>query len=279
MRTVVITGGTSGIGAGLARQLLASGHRVVAIGSSAANGAALQAEAARQDTAERLAFRQVDLGSIARTTELAAELRGRYDTVDALVLCAGRYHPTRGETGEGLERTFALYVLSRFLLPELLHEPLSRADRPVILNLCGTGGIPAGKIHWDDLQLRRRYGGFRATMQGARANDLLGAAFAARHGDSGIGYVLYNPLFVDTGLAEPFRQPTRTLVKLLARLFAARVEQITPPLLGLLTDPPAAPLSAFRRGVPVDLGRPEFDRETALRLHRVLTGLVSERTG
>ncbi|MFY1688392.1 SDR family NAD(P)-dependent oxidoreductase [Plantactinospora sp. WMMB782] len=279
MRTVVITGGTRGIGAGLARRLLAGGDRVVVIGSTAARGAALRAEAVRDGHADRLDFHRTDLASMAGTAALAERLRARYEVLDALVLGAGHFRTKRVETAEGFERTFALYTLGRFLLPELLREPLALAQRPVILNLCGTGGIRAGRIHWDDLQLRRRYSGLRATMQGARANDLLGVAFAARHGESGIRYVLYNPLFVDTGLADPFPQPARTLVRVAARLFAARVEQVTPGLLDLLTDPPARPLSAFRRKTPVDLGRPEFDQETALRLHGVLAELTDPTSG
>ncbi|MEE6261361.1 SDR family NAD(P)-dependent oxidoreductase [Plantactinospora sonchi] len=275
MRTVVITGGTGGIGRELARRLLASGDRVVAVGSGAARGAALRADAARLAAEDRLDLHQVDLGSVAATRGFAEELRRRYDVVDALVLGAFRYHPGRTETGEGFERTFALYVLNRFLLPELLREPLARATRPVILNLCGTGGPPAGRIHWDDLQLRRRYGGLRATMQGARANDLLGVAFAARYAHTTIRYVLYNPLFVDTGLAEPFRQPVRTLVRVMARLFAARVEQAVPPLLDLLAEPPTRPLTALRRGSPVDLARPGFDPHSAQRLYGVLGELTA----
>lgn len=275
MRTVVVTGGTGGIGRELARRLLASGDRVVAVGSGAARGAALRADAARLAAEDRLHLHQVDLGSVVGTREFAEELRRRYDAVDALVLGAFRYQPVRTETDEGFERTFALYVLNRFLLPELLREPLARAARPVILNLCGTGGVPAGRIHWDDLQLRRRYGGLRATTQGARANDLLGVAFAARYAHTGIRYLLYNPLFVDTGLAEPFRQPTRALVRLLSRLFAARVEQAVPPLLDLLTKPPARPLTALRRNTPIELTRPGFEPDDATRLYRVLGELVA----
>jgi NAD(P)-dependent dehydrogenase (short-subunit alcohol dehydrogenase family) len=43
-RTVVVSGGTDGIGRGLARRLFARGDRVVAVGSRPEKGAALAAE-------------------------------------------------------------------------------------------------------------------------------------------------------------------------------------------------------------------------------------------
>jgi hypothetical protein len=46
-------------------------------------------------------------------------------------------------------------------------------------------------------------------MQGTRANDLLGVCFTARHPNSPIRYVLRSPMFVDTGLADPFKQPVK----------------------------------------------------------------------
>ncbi|MEK8107387.1 hypothetical protein NKG94_23690 [Micromonospora sp. M12] len=88
----------------------------------------------------------------------------------------GRFGQRRVVTGEGFEQTFAIYVLSRYLLAERLRPALERAPAPVILNLSGTGGIRSGRLHWDDLQFTSGYTMFRATMQGARANDLLGAA-------------------------------------------------------------------------------------------------------
>ncbi|MEV4624944.1 short-chain dehydrogenase [Micromonospora sp. NPDC049523] len=206
---------------------------------------------------------------------LTDELTATEPVLDALVLAAFRYNPRRIVTAEGFEHTFALYVLNRFLLARGLRPALERATNPVVVNLCGTGGIPAGRIHWDDLQLRRRYGGLRATMQGARANDLLGVAFTGRHPDSLVRYVLYNPLFVDTALADPFTQPTRALVKALSRLFAAPVTRALPPILELLTTPPAEPLSAYRGGRRVRVSGPAFDPETAARLGRLLDGLTA----
>jgi len=275
MRTVVITGGTNGIGRGLALRRLRDGDRVIAVGSSAARGQALHAEAARLDAAGRFTFIQADLSSVARTTALAGELRAAYPVIDVLVLCAYRYNPERLETSEGLERTFALYAVSRYLLAEQLRPSLERADRPAILNLCGTGGVPTGSIHWDDLQLRRGYTGFRATMQGARVNDLLGVGFQDRDPVSAIRYLLYNPLFVDTGLEYAFTQPTKTVVKVMAALFAAPIDKALAPIVELLADPPAERLVAYRTRKRVDLSRKEFDRASALRLY----GTLAELTG
>ena len=85
------------------------------------------------------------------------------------------------ETPEGLEATFALYYLSRYLLSHELTPALSRSTSPVIINVAGVG-IAKGSIQWDDLQLTRRYSMIRAQLQAGRANDLLGVGYAAGHG-------------------------------------------------------------------------------------------------
>ena len=275
MGTVLITGGSRGIGRGLALHLLNAGDRVIAVSSNATNGHALLADATGLGAADRLSFIQADLSSVARTAALTDELRTANVVLDALVLGAGRYNPRRVVTDEGFERTFALYVLNRFVLAEGLRPALEQAPDPIILNLCGTGGIPAGRMHWDDLQLRRRYSGLRATMQGARANDLLGVGFAGQHPDSRIRYLLYNPIFVDTDLADPFTQPTKTIVKVMARLFAAPVAKALPPMLALMAEPPVQPLAAYRRRARVNLSGRNFDPPTATRLYSVLDGMTA----
>ncbi|BCJ57529.1 short-chain dehydrogenase [Micromonospora endophytica] len=250
MRTVVITGGTRGIGGGLAARLRAQGDEVIAIGSADA-----------------------DLTSVRQAADLADRLP---DRIDVLVFAAGRFGAQRVVTTEGFEQTFALYVLSRHLLAERLRPALEGAAQPVILNLCGTGGIPAGRIHWDDLQLTRGYSLLTATMQGARANDLMGVAFADRDPGSRIRYVLYNPLFVDSGIHRYFRQPTRALVGAAARLLGSSVETAARRLTDLLADPPSAPLTALRRGKPVPLTAPEFDPTAAARLDATLRRLIAD---
>jgi NAD(P)-dependent dehydrogenase (short-subunit alcohol dehydrogenase family) len=224
MRTVVIAGGTRGIGRALAASLDAN---VIALGSADA-----------------------DLTSMRQTRALIDRLP---DRIDALVLSAGQFSRRRMITAEGHERTFAIGVLARCLLADGLRPALERCPNPMILNLCGVGGIRSGHVHWDDLTLTRGYSLFTATMQVARANDLLGAGFADRYPGTPIRYVLYNPLFVDSGMHRHFDQPMRALVGGAAKVFGQSTTKAAVPLRALVDSAPSAPLTALRRNTRVPL--------------------------
>ncbi|MFV2178426.1 hypothetical protein ACFHW2_33260 [Actinomadura sp. LOL_016] len=139
-----------------------------------------------------------------------------------------------------------------------LAERLDRAAAPAIVNIAGPGGLP-GKIVWDDLQLRDGYKGMRAAMQASRCNDLLGVAFPERHPDARARYVLYNPGFVRTGMADPLPPVRRVVTKALARVLAQPVGKAIVPIVGLLDAPPAEPVTAFMRGGPIELRGENFD--------------------
>jgi NAD(P)-dependent dehydrogenase (short-subunit alcohol dehydrogenase family) len=246
MRTVVITGGTRGIGGALATRLRQRGDNVIALGSADA-----------------------DLSLIRETEALAARLP---DSIDLLVLAAGAFSTRRLITAEGLERTFSLGLLSRFVLVERLLPALDRGTGPVVAHLCGVGGIRAGHLHWDDLQLTRGYSMLTVTMQGARAIDLLGAGFAARYPASRVRTLLWNPLFVDSGMHRQLDQPARTLVGAAARVLAESPDTAAKRLERALDQLPAAKLTALRKGKPISLTTDPADAE---RLYRELAKLAT----
>ena len=273
MRTYVITGGTDGMGRGLGLHFLARGDRAIAVGTDPSKGRAFLTEAARLGAAERARFLQADLSTLAGMRTVIAEAEHTADRLDGIVFATQRFRPEREETPDGFEYTFALAYLSRFVIGHGLTRLLDRAEAPVVLNLAGPGGMP-GRVHWDDLQLRESYTGMRAAMQASRCNDLLGVDFPRRHPRSRTRYVLYNPLFVKTGMADPLPQPQRAITRAMAWLLAQRVEQAVAPMTGLMDDPPADRISAFKRGKPLPLTGKDFDPDAADRLYKLTIELL-----
>ncbi|MEV5979706.1 SDR family NAD(P)-dependent oxidoreductase [Streptomyces sp. NPDC052114] len=275
MQTVVITGGTDGLGKGLALHYLRQGARVLAVGSTPAKGEALLAEAATISAVDRAAFLQADLTSVSATRQLITRIESTCPSVDKLVLCAQRYRlfGPRAVTDEGFEHSFALAYLSRFVLSHGLREVMEAAQRPVVMNV-GTPGIPLGRIHWDDLQLARRYGGTKATLQSFRANDLLGVAFAAVHADTRIRYIGYNPGVVATGMPNHLPQPLRTLAKASFAVFAASVAKAVTPMAQLLDEPQGDRFAVYRNTRQLPLKGASFNQETAMHLHHLTQELL-----
>ncbi|NKI40946.1 SDR family NAD(P)-dependent oxidoreductase [Streptomyces physcomitrii] len=277
MRTYVITGGTDGIGRALADTYLERGQQVVAVGRGARKGAQWLAAARRRGTAGRAHFLRADLGLVAENRALVARLRESFARIDALVFCARHFRSDRLVTAEGLEYTFAHFCLSRFLLGHGLAELLEAAPKPVLLNVAGPGG--GAPVHWDDLQLARNYDGLTALAQGGRLNDLLGAGFHAARPGSPVRYVLFHPGVVRTGFSGQYTPEAGAQVEAMRRS-APPVEEAVPPLRRVLDHPPAAPLSAFVRGEPLDPYAPygpERTAEEARRLHRYAEELLAAR--
>ncbi|MEV4285996.1 hypothetical protein AB0K40_10880 [Nonomuraea bangladeshensis] len=83
--------------------------------------------------------------------------------------------------------------------------------------------------------------------------------------------MLYNPVFVATGLHEPFTQPLRGLVRVASAVFAQPVAKAVPPLTALIDHPPAKPLTTWKKGKPIDL---TVDRNEARRLEETLRAVT-----
>ena len=263
-RVIVVSGGTDGMGRALALARLGRGDRVVVLGSDPAKGRRVAAEAGRLDAADRFRFVRADLSSVRAVREAIGEITEHYRVVDALCLFANRQNPKRIVTAEGLERTFALYYLSRYLLGHELAPSLRRSPAPVIVNVAGVG-MTKGAVHWDDLQLERKYSTIIAQLQAGRANDLLGVAYAAQP-DNPARYVLYHPGFTKSGDLSPLPAAARVGIRLAAKVAARSVERSVAPVHGFIEDPPSAPLTAVDRGRTLPLTLRTLDPADAERL-------------
>lgn len=255
MGITVVSGGTNGMGRAVALGRAERGNRVLALGRNRERGEAL--------AGGLVSFLPVDLSSVAETRQVIAHILTEHQVVDALVLCANALAPRRIVTGEGLERTFALYYLSRYLLSLGLRPALDRATAPVIVNVAGVG-VTKGEVRWADPQLASGYSMVTAQLQAGRANDLLGVGFAHRSG-SRARYVLYHPGFTRSGDRSGLPLALRGLLAA-ASVAAQPIADAVAPLHQLLDTPPAEPLTAVDRGRRLPLSFPTLDPQNAERL-------------
>ncbi|GGO18292.1 hypothetical protein GCM10010116_36860 [Microbispora rosea subsp. aerata] len=104
-----------------------------------------------------------------------------------------------------------------------------------------------------------------AQLQAARANDLLGVAFAAQAGNRA-RYVLYHPGFTRSGVNGHRNPLVRGTIRALAALFARPVAESIRPIVEWIDHPPAGALTAVDRGKPVDRSLRTLDPGDAERL-------------
>ncbi|MEV3853790.1 SDR family NAD(P)-dependent oxidoreductase [Streptomyces sp. NPDC050095] len=275
MSTLVIAGGTDGIGKALAERYVERGDTVFVIGRDPAKGEQYLERARRRGAGDRAHFVTADLSLLAQTRGAIEEIARRTPSVDALVLCARHYRSDRTLTREGYEENFALFYLSRYLLGHGLVASLRKAERPVVVNVAGPGADP-GVVRWDDLQLRRGYHGGVALGQGGKLNDLLGVAFADRYATTtGIRYVLIHPGVTATGFSGEYDAETLEHIKSMQR-HAKPVSAALPPIVAAIDDPPAEPLSAFVEGHRIEVGSRGFDGVAAARLEVLTEQLLTK---
>ncbi|WP_280435906.1 SDR family NAD(P)-dependent oxidoreductase [Nocardia carnea] len=264
MKTVVITGGTDGIGRALAFTHLERGEQVVIIGRSTDKARAIMEAAARLGAADRIEFLQADLGLVTENHRVLDRLHTAYPVVDILVLGARFYRSTRSATPEGFEASFALFYLSRHLLTYGLAGSLERAETPMIVDLSGPGG-ELSRIRWDDLQFAKSYDPDAVMHQCGKLSDLLAVAFTEDHPRSRIRYLLLHPGLTATGFTGEYSATDRALVEDMHRR-GQPVEAAVARIMRHLDNPPTAPLSAYMQENAVDIEGAAFDPGAARRL-------------
>ena len=126
-KTVLITGGTSGIGKATAVALAAMGANVVVVGRSPERGEAALEEIRAQGHNQSVELMLADLSVQSEVRRLAEEFLERHDRLDVLVNNAGLVQSKRTETLDGIETTLAINHLAPFLLTNLLLERLEQS--------------------------------------------------------------------------------------------------------------------------------------------------------
>ncbi|AJD49575.1 short chain dehydrogenase/reductase family oxidoreductase [Isoalcanivorax pacificus W11-5] len=220
-KTVLITGGNSGIGLVAATALAGMGARVVLAcrRSQAAEAAAQQIRAAHPGAGvETVAL---DLASLESVRRAAREVRERFPVIDVLLNNAGLANVSRETSQDGFELTFATNHLGPFLFTRLLLPAMAPEGR--IINVASEAHR-MGRMHWDDLQLTDNYWVMRAYAQSKLANILFTRELADQLAGTGIAVSALHPGAVSTSIWPENRWYERAFTRVL-KLFLISPEK------------------------------------------------------
>lgn len=135
-KTVVITGGNTGIGKETAMELAARGGRVIIACRDGVKGAEVVAEIQRTTGNEQVFFKNLDLASVESIQGFSNDVLDAEEHIDILILNAGVMLTPKGLTRERFELQFGINHLGHFLLTHLLLDRLkeSAPSRVVVVS-------------------------------------------------------------------------------------------------------------------------------------------------
>jgi dehydrogenase/reductase SDR family protein 12 len=147
---------------------------------------------------ERIGYEIADLAIMADVHSLCDRLLAADEPVDMLINNAGALFNPRQQTAEGLEKSFALLLLSPYILTERLYPLLRRSGDARVVNVL-SGGMYSQKIRVNDLQSERgAYSGSVAYARAKRGLMIATEDWAERWQNDAIAINAMHPGWADT---------------------------------------------------------------------------------
>lgn len=155
---ILITGGTNGMGFGLAKILagdMDQKHEIIILGSSSENGKKAVAELNGISGNGKISFVLCDLTKLKDVKRASEELHKNHKFLDGIYINAGiGYAANQKITEDGMDPHFQVNYLSQFMLTLNLLDLLEKSEKGarVIFNVTKTGNI-----NWEDVQMKKKW--------------------------------------------------------------------------------------------------------------------------
>lgn len=201
MKTIIVTGATSGIGYCVCRRMLRHNFRVIGIGR----------DKQRCDEAKRRLFDEFPDAKVEYFCADLMHMSGQKKVCDdiieyldgerifALVNNAGCVRSWYSTTEEGYEQQFALNHLAGFYITYRLLGHLDEVGRIIF---SGSNSHKMTKIRWKDIMLTRRYNSLFAYKQSKLCNMLFAYELKRRYEKRGIRVYVVDPGLVNTDIGN-----------------------------------------------------------------------------
>lgn len=222
-KTVVITGGTSGIGEIAAERLAQMGARIVLIARDKSRGEVTLARLHERAPGLAHTVHYADLARIPEMKRVAAEIARKEPRIDVLINNAGAMFSSRRLTEDGLEYTFALNHMAYFVVTEGLRE-LLQDSAPARIVSTASAAHQGARLDFDDLQSAKSFGAMKAYGRSKLCNILFTRELARRQHGTGVTANCLHPGFVATRFGDQSGGLISRFVGL-AKLFAISPEK------------------------------------------------------
>lgn len=167
-QTIVITGGTGGIGFQSALGLAKTGARILIVGRNKKRGEEAVRLIINATNNQDVTFIKGDISSLANIDKLADDIRIKTKQINVLVNNAGYLGSHHAQNEDGIEMHFAVNVLAPWHLTKALLPELQSAKNSRVINV--SGGDKPARIDPDNLQAEK---GFKGLMTYTHSKSIM----------------------------------------------------------------------------------------------------------
>lgn len=198
--TIVITGGTGGIGLHSALGLAKGGAHIVVVGRSQTRGEEAVRRIKLETNNHDIDFVRGDLASIAGIDQLAHSLRRLTPKIDVLVNNAGYLGAEFRQSPDGLEMHFAVNVLGPWRLTAALLPQLQAAGLARVVNV--SGGDKPARIDAENLQAEKGFRGLMTYTHSKSVMEAMSIIQAGRYEGQGVSVNIVFPGRASTAMTQ-----------------------------------------------------------------------------
>lgn len=197
-QNALITGSTDGIGKATALELARKGYTIHILGRNEWKGNAVMAELKSISPEKAHQLYIVDLSTVEANLRFIQDYKQQHESLDLLVLNALAVPNKSVTTPDGIELTFAVGYLSRYIFSIMLNPLLERSGNSRVIHI--GEGFRAGNLPFEQIR-KPEYGKLKASYLTYVADGYL-THFINKLGEVVVPHEYYHPGFVNTEQAR-----------------------------------------------------------------------------
>lgn len=217
-KRALLTGATDGIGKAIAIGLAQIGYNLIVLGRNSAKYEQLKSELEEVEPNINLQFYKADLSLVKETQNVLNSIKQGVSELDLIVQTAGLIPYHISKTKEGIEETFAVSYLTRFLVIRELLPLLLKSDNKILFTVANAGA--KGKIYFEDINFDKgKFSPIKVVKQFQQCNDVYSLYLSEKYRDQKLRVFCYNPGLVDTNIHKGWPFPFSILIRGIAKNF------------------------------------------------------------